>query len=66
MDLGKIREDILNFVRSSYPDMQVRVEPWSEDPSRTALFFIEKKFELLYPLQRYHYLCNNIPQEYQT
>ncbi|MBW1809762.1 MAG: DUF2695 domain-containing protein [Deltaproteobacteria bacterium] len=65
MDLGKIREDILTFVRSSYPDMQVRVEPWSEDPSKIALFFIEKKFEPIYPLQRYHYLCHKIPKDYQ-
>jgi hypothetical protein len=64
-DLKKLESDILDFVRDSYPEMQVRAEAWIEDPKRTALYFVEPKFALIYPAQRYHYLDHLIPADYQ-
>lgn len=62
--LAKIESEVCDFVRTAYPEMIVRVEPWSQDPSRMALFFIEERFRGLYPRQRYHYLIHLIPEEY--
>jgi hypothetical protein len=62
--LAKIESDIRGFVRASYPDMDVHAEYWAQDPSRIALFFIEKRFEGLYRRQRYHYLLHLIPKDY--
>ncbi len=52
---------IKEHLASAYPNIQVTVEPWREDPSRTAVYFVEEKFSVLYPRQRYHYLIHNIP-----
>ncbi|HYM00833.1 MAG TPA: DUF2695 domain-containing protein, partial [Blastocatellia bacterium] len=60
----QIQADILGFARVSYPQMQVRVEPWAEDATKLALYFVEEKFASLYPAQRYHYLSHLIPQDY--
>jgi len=62
--LAQIESDIRGFVRASYPDMAVRAEYWAQDPSRIALFFIEKRFERLSRQQRYPYLLHLIPKEY--
>src|SRR5215813_15554313 len=62
--LSKIESDIRGFVRSSYPDIVVRAEYWTPDPSRIALFFTEEGFRGLYPRQRYHYLMHLIPKDY--
>jgi hypothetical protein len=45
--------------------MTIRVEPWAEDKTRTAIYFVDPKFARIYPLQRYHYLSHLIPAEYQ-
>jgi hypothetical protein len=63
-ELTKIESDIRGFVRASYPEMKVRAEYWTRDPSRIALFFIEKRFERLYRRQRYHYILQLIPADY--
>lgn len=60
----QIRADLIEFVGGSYPEMQITVEPWDQDPARTAIYFIEEKFSVLYPLQRYHYLTHLIPGDY--
>ena len=36
MDLRQLETDILAFVRRGYPNIEVRVEPWTADPSRPA------------------------------
>ncbi len=64
MDHERLRTDILGFVGASYPNMEVRVEPWPQDPTRTAIWFVESKFALIYPAQRYHYLLHLIPEDY--
>jgi Protein of unknown function (DUF2695) len=62
--LAKIESDVRGFVRASYPDMVVRAEYWTPDPSRIALFFIDERFRGLYSRQRYHYLVHLIPKDY--
>jgi hypothetical protein len=64
MDPALIAAEIRAFVAPSYPDMEVKVEPWSEDPTRLAIYFRAAKFALIYPQQRYHYLSHLIPPEY--
>ena len=64
MDTQQLEQDIRDFVRRAYPDMQVRVEPWADDPKRAAVYFTEAKFAGLYPMQRYHYLRHLIPKDY--
>ena len=65
MNAREIQEAIRAFVRDSYPSMDVRVEPWPEDPTRLAVYFCDEKFALLYPQQRFHYLAHLIPREFQ-
>ena len=55
---------IKEHLASSYPDIHVRVAPWHEDPSRTAVYFEEETFSVLYPQQRHHYLIHNIPDDF--
>ncbi|HYC30875.1 MAG TPA: DUF2695 domain-containing protein [Gemmatimonadales bacterium] len=64
MDPRRLEADILDFVREAYPRMQVRVEPWADDPTRLAIHFIEAQFAPLYPAQRYHHLRHLIPADY--
>lgn len=62
--LAKIESEVRAFLQSAYPDMTVRAEYWSADPSRVALFFIDEKLRPLYPRQRYHYIAHQIPKAY--
>jgi len=62
--LAKIESEVRGFVRAAYPEMVVRAEYWTEDPSRIALFFIDERFRGLYARQRYHYLVQLIPSDY--
>jgi hypothetical protein len=64
MDLGQLETEVLAFVRRGYPNIQVRVEPWADDPKRPAVYFTEAQFAALYPAQRYHYLRHLIPADY--
>lgn len=62
--LTKIASDVREFMRASYPDMIVRAEYWTQDPSRIAVYFIDERFRGLYPRQRYHYVVQLIPKAY--
>jgi hypothetical protein len=64
VNLQQLETDIRDFVRRAYPNIEVRVEPWTADSTRTAVYFTEAQFASLYPAQRYHYLRNLIPEEY--
>jgi len=44
--------------------MEIQVRPWADDPRRLAIYFVERKFGELYPMQRYHYLAHLIPKEF--
>lgn len=61
----QIQEALATFIHPSYPDMEIRVEAWTNDASRLAIYFRETKFALLYPQQRWHYLHHLIPAEFQ-
>lgn len=62
--LATIESDLQCFLHPAYPEMVVRAERWSRDPSRIALYFIDERFRNLYPRQRYHYLVQLIPDDY--
>ena len=64
MNFKQLETEIRDFVRRGYPNIDVRVEPWSSDPTRAAIYFTEAQFASLYPAQRYHYLRNLIPADY--
>ena len=49
--LAKIESEVRGFVQAAYPEMVVRAEYWTEDPSRIALFFIDERFRGLYARQ---------------
>jgi hypothetical protein len=65
MDCAELRTCLLAFFADSYPNMEIIVEPWREAPGRLAIYFIEEKFGLIYPRQRYHYVTHLIPTEFQ-
>lgn len=62
--MQQLEADIRGFVRGAYPNIEVRVEPWADDPKRPAVYFTEAQFASLYPAQRYHYLRHLIPADY--
>ena len=64
MNLQQLESDLRGFLRPAYPNIEVRVEPWTDDPTRLAVYFTEAQFASLYPAQRYHYLRNLIPEDY--
>ena len=64
MDPQQLETDIRGFVSRAYPNIEVRVEPWTSDPTRPAVYFTEAQFAALYPAQRYHYLRHLIPADY--
>jgi hypothetical protein len=45
--------------------MEIRAAPWSQDPTRIAIYFTDAKFAALYPYQRWHYLTHLIPTDHQ-
>jgi hypothetical protein len=59
-----IISNLKDFLAESYPDISIRIEPWRDDPTRSAIYFVEGKFAVLYPMQRYHYLIHSIPQDF--
>jgi hypothetical protein len=63
VNLQQLETDIRAFVRRAYPNIEVRVEPWTADPKRPAVYFTEAQFASLYPTQRYHYLRHLIPAD---
>jgi hypothetical protein len=64
MDTAQLTSALLSFTREAYPDIEIHVRPWADDPRRLAIYFVERKFADLYPLQRYHYLAHLIPREF--
>jgi hypothetical protein len=64
MELSALKSALLGFTRRTYPEMQVNIEPWSQDPNRLAITFVEPAFANLYPAQRYHQLVHLIPNPF--
>ena len=61
----EIATDLRSFIEPSYPNIDIRAEPWEQDPNRLAVYFTDEKFSLIYPYQRWHYLTHLIPVDYQ-
>ena len=61
----QVAADLKRFLSPSYPEINIRVTPWDQDPARLAIYFTEPKFALIYPYQRWHNLTHLIPAEYQ-
>ena len=64
MDTAQLKSALLRFTREVYPNIEIEVRPWADDPQRLAIYFVEPKFSVLYPTQRYHYLAHLIPKEF--
>jgi hypothetical protein len=60
----QLEAEVRGLVRRAYPQIDVRIEPWSDDPGRLAEYFTEAQFASLYPAQRYHYLRHLIPDDF--
>ena len=60
----QLEAEVRGLVRRAYPQIDVRIEPWSDDPGRLAVYFTEAQFASLYPAQRYHYLRHLIPDDF--
>lgn len=67
--MSRLPTEIVNdhraFIEPSYPNIDIRAEPWEQDPNRLAIYFTDEKFSLIYPYQRWHYLTHLIPNDYQ-
>ena len=61
----EIVDDLRGFITPSYPDIDIRAQPWEQDSNRLAVYFTDAKFSLIYPYQRWHYLTHLIPADYQ-
>jgi hypothetical protein len=64
MTPGQLVADLKRFIAPSYPEAEIRAMPWDRDPTRTAIYFTDPKFALIYPYQRWHYLTHLIPVDY--
>jgi hypothetical protein len=62
--LEQIRADLMGFLQEKYPQMQVQIGPWEENPAVLEIRFTDEAFRGLYPKQRYHRLIHVIPQTY--
>ncbi|HET6892722.1 MAG TPA: hypothetical protein VFH31_16580, partial [Pyrinomonadaceae bacterium] len=47
-----------------YPDIDVEVLERDAEHTRRRVFFRSQKFDVLYPLQRYHSIAHHIPREF--
>jgi Protein of unknown function (DUF2695) len=52
------------LVAAEFPETQVKVETWKEDPSRTAVYFTSESFANLYPEQRAHWVVQALPNDF--
>ena len=62
----QVASDLRRFITPSYPEIDIRVVTREGDPTRLAICFTDPKFALLYPYQRWHYLTQLIPADYQS
>lgn len=59
MTIREFENKLYEFIRPAYPDIEIRVVDTIANVRE--LYFIDEKFRLLYPKQRYHYLMHSIP-----
>ena len=60
----EIESELKKLLSKSYPKIAITVKTSAEDPTRRSVYFVEEKFQTLYPVQRYHYLIHAIPKEF--
>ena len=58
----ELQEKLFEFIKPKYPDIKIKVEDMPDNTRQ--LFFIDDKFKMLYPKQRYHYLVHSIPSDF--
>lgn len=64
MKTSDLEHTTKGYLVGIYPDIEVKIRPASNNPDHLEFYFTEKKFALLYPMQRYHYLINAIPGDF--
>ena len=64
MENNELKDAIYKFIRRSYPNMEVKIEAYSKDKNKLAIYFTEDKFIHLYPAQRHHYLTHLISHDF--
>ncbi|HLK29282.1 MAG TPA: DUF2695 domain-containing protein [Puia sp.] len=62
MTVQELQDKLYEFIKPIYPDIKINVTDTSENVRQ--LYFIDDKFEVLYPMQRYHYLTHLIPSDF--
>ena len=60
----ELQVSIKQRLASVYPDIEVRVCQSADDETKREITFIEEKFRVLYPRQRYHYLIHALPEDF--
>ncbi len=62
MTNNQLKDSLYNFIKPTYPSIEIEVN--ADKNGKNHIYFTEKKFELLYPQQRYHYLIHKIPEDF--
>jgi hypothetical protein len=64
MSNSELQDRLKLLLASIYPEIDIRVRPYDDDPGRRAIYFTEKKFQVLYQMQRYHQIIRAIPGDF--
>jgi len=62
MTADELQIKLEEFIAPAYPHIQINVIDTPDNGHQ--IYFVEKKFQHLYPLQRYHYLIHLIPEAF--
>ena len=62
MTTKHLQEKLLEFIRPSYPEMEIEVIESTDN--KRHLYFTDRKFADLFQQQRYHNLVNLIPKDF--
>lgn len=62
MTTSELEKNLYEFIKPAYPDIKINVEDTTDNIRQ--LYFLDDKFEKLYPKQRYHYIVHLIPVDF--
>jgi hypothetical protein len=62
MTVNQLRDSLYEFIKTSYPEIEIEVK--EDESGKRHIYFVEEKFKLLFPRQRYHYLIHKIPEDF--
>jgi len=62
MTTQELQKKLYEFIIPSYPNIKIDVVDTADNVRQ--LYFIDDQFEVLYPMQRYHYLIHLIPSDF--